>query len=245
MTEPHEVKSVTLKQIWQKIETEKIFETDLEFIPKYVPWMYISNLIQRTVARIVVEGPYGPVTVKATKEGNIAVAVRGGAFDDYQRLEWAFETAGEVKEFTFSQQVERIDMFTYDGKADYQLTRDLIKAYGDKIELFEDSFYSLDFYTKKVKVTCKSLDPKEQGTNTVASAYKLIDGVATFQTNLVGIGDVVSNLTDNTYASVVTVDSELQVTISEDIFPVAGGTGKKYTVEGTRVKLMGWFRAEG
>lgn len=244
MTTPPEVKGVSLKQIWQKIQSEKIFETDLDFDPKYVPWMFISNVIQRTLSRIVAQGPYGPVTVRATKEGNLAVVSRGGAFDDYERLEWAFDAAGENKEFEFNQQVERIDMFTYDGKCDYQLSRDLIKDYGDKIELFTDSFYSLDFYTRRVEVCCKSFDPKETGTNTTATADKLIDSAATFSTNNVGVGDIVANTTKNKYASVVSIDSETQLTLSEDIFPVAQSTGNTYTVEGTRVKLMGWFRAD-
>lgn len=135
-------------------------------------------------------------------------------------------------------------MFTYDGKCDYQLTRDLVKDYGAKIELFTDSFYSLDFYTRKVKVTAKTFDPKESGTNTTATDNKLIDSAATFQTNNVGVGDVVANITEERYASVTSVDSETQLTLSDNIFPAAEGTGKSYSVEGTRVKLMGWFRAE-
>ncbi len=58
------------------------------------------------------------------------------------------------KIFTLNQQVNRIDIFTYDGLVDYQLTRDNVKAFGNKIELFADSFYSLDFDTLKVKATC-------------------------------------------------------------------------------------------
>ena len=244
MTKPPEVKGVTPKRIFQKIKSEKIFEADLEFEPIYVPWVYIENMILRTLSRMVGQGPYGPVTVKCTKEGNLAVVSRGGAFDDYERLEHAFASANEVKEFTFSQQVERIDMFTYDGKCDYQLTRDLVKPYGDKIELFTDSFYSLDFYTLKVKVTSKSFDPKQAGTNTTATDNVLIDSAATFVTNNVGVGDVVANITEERYASVTSVDSETQLTLSDNIFPAAEGTGKSYSVEGTRVKLMGWFRAE-
>lgn len=219
MTTPPPVKGVTLKEIWQKIESEKIFETDLNFDPKYVPWMFINNTIQRTLSRMIGQGPYGPVTVKCTQDGSLAVVQRGGAFDDYEKLEhdfvateaarttdgtttlhlidsgedfvadgilvgylvknttdttYALITAvasgdltldtdimisGETYiiipyyDFTFAQQVTRIDIFTYDGKVDYQLTRDAIKALGDKIELFEDSFYSLDFFTLKVRAT--------------------------------------------------------------------------------------------
>jgi len=165
------------------------------------------------------QGPYGPVTVRCTADGSLAVVQRGGAFDDYQKIEHDFAeteaarttdgTTGNhlldssedfvaqgilpgytVKnttdttyalvtdvavgdltldahiieigedyiiipfhEFTFDQQVTRIDIFTYDGKVNYQLTRDAVKEYGAPIELFEDSFYSLDFFTLKVKAT--------------------------------------------------------------------------------------------
>jgi len=219
MTKPPEVKGVTPKEIYQQIKSENLWETDLDADPKYIPWMYISNIILRVLARMTGQGPFGPVTVKCTADGSLAVVQRGGAFDDYERIEHTFaETeaarttdgttgfhlidssedftvedckigytvknttdatyalvtavasgdltldkdimvSGETyliipyHEFTFAQQVTRIDIFTYDGVVDYQLTRDSVKAYGDKIELFEDSFYSLDFFTLKVKAT--------------------------------------------------------------------------------------------
>lgn len=154
MTDPPEVKGVTPKEIYQAIKSENLWEVDLDAEPKYVPWMFITNIIGRVLARMTGQGPYGPVTVKCTADGSLAVVQRGGAFDDYERLEHQFGAAAEVHEFTFSQQVTRIDIFTYDGTVDYQLTRDRVKPYGDKIELFEDSFYSLDFFTLKVKATC-------------------------------------------------------------------------------------------
>lgn len=219
MTKPPEVKGVTPKVIHQQIKSEDLFETDLIFEPKYVPWVYINNIISRVLARMTGQGPYGPVVIKCTQDGSIAVVQRGGAFDDYQKMEHDFvvlfsstttdattpdhlidstkdfivlgvkkgDTVKNITdpgyafveavaqhdltispdimataedydiipchEFTFKQQVTRIDIFTYDGKVDYQLTRDNVKSYGAKIELFEDSFYSLDFFTLKVKAT--------------------------------------------------------------------------------------------
>jgi len=149
----YEPKGYDLKRIYQKIRSENLFEL-IDLDPKFVPWMYVSNEILRAFARIVAQGPLGPVVAKATKDGSLAVVARGGAFDDYERLEHQFSAAAEEYEFAFSRQVERIDIFTYNGKVDYQLTRDAVKPYGDKIELFEDSFYSLDFYTLRVKATC-------------------------------------------------------------------------------------------
>jgi hypothetical protein len=240
MAAPPETKGHTPKEIFQKIKSENQWEVDLDLDPDKIPWIYIGNIIQRTLSRMIGQGPYGPVTVRCTKEGNLAVVSRGGAFDDYERLEWAFTEAGEEKEFQFTQQVERIDIFSYSDRFDYQLTRDLIKAYGDKIELFEDSFYSLDFYTRRIKATCVSYSPKSNGSATSTVTNHLVDSAATFETDGVKVGDVVANLTDQVYATVTVVNSETDLTLSADIF-VSGDT---YTIDGPRVKLMGWFQAK-
>lgn len=245
MTEPPIPKGYTPKEIFQKVKSENQWEVDLDLDPKDLPWIYIGNIIQRTLSRMIGQGPYGPVTVRCTKEGNLAVVSRGGAFDDYERLEHPFAAANEVKEFTFTQQVERIDIFTYDGKCDYQLTRDLIKPYGDKIELFTDSFYSLDFYIKRVRVTCKSFAPKASGTNDTYLINNLVDSTADFVTANVNVGDVVANIPDNTYATVTTRTNLTTLILSENIFPDDPAPGDAYSIEGTRVKLMGWFREGG
>ena len=245
MSDPPAVKGVSLNEIWQKIKSEKIFETDLLFEPDYVPWVFMSNVIQRTLSRMVGQGPYGPVSIKCTAEGNLAVVSRGGAFDDYEVLEFAFSSANESHDFTFAQQVQRIDMFTYDGKTDYQLTRDLVKALGDKIELFEDSFYSLDVYTRKVRATSKAFNPRSTGTETSHTADKLVDSGADFVTDAVSIGDVVANITDNLYASVTAIDDLNTLSLSDDIFTATGSPWAVYSVEGTRVKIVGWFSSEG
>jgi len=214
----YEPKGYEPKRIYQRLKDVDLFES-LDLDPKYLPYLYLDNLILRVFARMVGQGPYGPVVAKCTKEGSLTVVSRGGAFDDYERLEHTFAISGverttdateagklvdssenfitegikpgdtvkntsdttyayvtEVattkltltadifvsgknykiipcKDFTFSQQVERIDLFTYDGKVDYQLSRDPVKPLGAKIELFEDSFYSLDFYTLRVRAS--------------------------------------------------------------------------------------------
>ena len=242
MAEEPEPKGYTPKEIFQKILSENQWEVDLDLDPAVVPWVYIGNIITRTLSRMIAQGPEGPVTVRATKEGNIAVVQRGGAFDDYERLEHPFTAANEVTVFEFSQQVERIDIFTYDGKCDYQLTRDLVKEYGDKIELFTDSFYSLDFYTQRVRCTAKSYAPKSAGTETSHGASKLINSGADFVTDNVAVGDVVANITDNLYATVTAVDDLNNLSLSENIFTATGAPWATYSIEGTRVKVMGWFR---
>jgi hypothetical protein len=239
MTTPPDVKGHTPTRVWQKIRSDRIFEQDLEFDPAYVPWIYVENIINRVLARMVGQGPYGPVTVKCTKDGSLAVVARGGAFDDYERQEWAFSAAGEAHDFTLTQQVERIDIFTYSDRIEYQLTRDLIKPYGSKIELFEDSFYSLDFYTRKVRATAVSFTPKENGTTTATLANHLVDAAATFTTAAVAVGDIVANITDQTFAAVTAINSQIDLTLSADIFV----SGETYTVDGPRARLMGWFQA--
>ncbi len=224
MTLPEGVKSAEFKEAWQKIQATLVFEEDLDLDPKLIKQLFVNNLIQRSLSRIYGQAPSGPKPVKVTEDGSLAVVQRGGAFDDYERLDHQFvvltsgtttsattdklnntgdtfitdgvkvgdtvknttdttyalvtavdsETVLSIdndimansedyqiipsKEFTFGQQVNRVDLFTYLGDVDYQLTRDLVKSYGDKIELFTDSFYSLDFFTLKVQATAVTYD---------------------------------------------------------------------------------------
>lgn len=219
MSKPPEVKGVEPKIVYQKVESEKIFETDLEAEPQYVPYVYVKNELVRALARIVGQGPYGPVTIKCAADGSLATVQRGGAFDDYEREDHTFAISGAerttdgttanrlvdssenfitegikegdtvfnttdstqsyvvsahngyliieddifvsgetykiypCKNFEFSKQINRIDIFTYENKVDYQLSRDAVKALGDKIPLLADSFYSLDFDTLRVRAT--------------------------------------------------------------------------------------------
>jgi hypothetical protein len=208
------------KVVTQQIKNANLFEPGLDLDPKYVKNAYTTNIIQRTLARIVGQGPHGPVVAKCTEDGSLAVVQRGGAFDDYEREDHVFAkteasrtTDGTTADhlidssenfvtdgilvgdtvknetdstyavitavangdltldsdimvsgesyiiipfhmFTLSRQVTRVDIFTYRGDVDYQLSRDQVKPVGDKIPLFEDSFYSLDFYTQVIKATC-------------------------------------------------------------------------------------------
>jgi len=67
----------------------------------------------------------------------------------------------------------------------------------------------------------------EAGTNTTATASKLIDSAATFITNGVATGDIVHNDTAGTAATVVSVDSETQLTLNANIFTT---TAQAYVV---------------
>lgn len=65
------------------------------------------------------------------------------------------------------------------------------------------------------------------GTNTTATANKLINSAATYITKNVRTGDVVHNDTAGTAATVVSVDSETELTLNANIFP---STAQAYAV---------------
>ena len=65
------------------------------------------------------------------------------------------------------------------------------------------------------------------GTNTSVAAFKLINSAATFTTNNIYVGDIVHNDTDETMATVISVDSDTQLTLNADIFLA---TAKLYAV---------------
>jgi uncharacterized phage protein gp47/JayE len=66
-----------------------------------------------------------------------------------------------------------------------------------------------------------------EGTNTSVSENKLIDSGATFETDGVAPGDIVTNEDAGTEAVVSSVDSETELTLSADIFDE---TGQAYTI---------------
>jgi len=76
----------------------------------------------------------------------------------------------------------------------------------------------------QVDITVKSI---AFGTTTSVSSGKLIDSGATFITSGVQAGDFVWNHTDQTHTTVVSVDSEIQLTLTDDIFTAS----EEYSVE--------------
>lgn len=87
----------------------------------------------------------------------------------------------------------------------------------------------------KDTVLAVKADNKQTGDCTSISTDKLIDGAATFVTNGVNIGDLVHNITDSTYATVLTVDSETQLTLDTDIMDTlsdAYEVGSQFIKEG-------------
>ena len=66
------------------------------------------------------------------------------------------------------------------------------------------------------------------GTNTSVTSSKLVASTATFITNNVKIGDVVHNDTTELSATVVSVDSETQLTLNANIFLASGNAYAVY-----------------
>lgn len=143
----YEPKGYTPKEIIQKILSEDLFEK-LALDPKFLTTFYVSNILQRVLARCIGQGPTGPVPIKCTDDGTLFTVSRGGAFSKYLVLTGNGTAGGAT--IDLGQQVSRIDIFTYDNAANYKLSRDLVQPLGDPIELFKDSFYSLDVFTRRI-----------------------------------------------------------------------------------------------
>lgn len=67
----------------------------------------------------------------------------------------------------------------------------------------------------------------ETGTSTTVVASKLVDSTGLFVTNNIATGDVIYNDTLGTAATVVTVDSQTQLTLNANIFTA---TAQAYTI---------------
>lgn len=92
-----------------------------------------------------------------------------------------------------------------------------------------DGYDGQDAYNAFLKLVAPTPNAnRTSGTNTSTATDKLIDSGATF-TASVNIGDVVANTTAGTYSEVVTVDSDTQLTLADDIFT---STSQAYSVDG-------------
>jgi hypothetical protein len=144
-----EPKGYEAKRVLQRIQSEKLFEI-LDLDPKYLPWFYVDNVIQRVFARTMGMGPYGPVTIKCNEEGSLYVAGLGGG---YTRNETKKGNAPDAygTAIAFSVPMGRIDLYTFDNKMVFKRTRDGV-IWDDEIEVFKDSFYSMDCTTLQLKL---------------------------------------------------------------------------------------------
>lgn len=149
----YEPKGYDIKRIVQKIHAENLFEA-MALDPKYVPWFYVDNVIQRTFARTLGQGPFGPVPIKCNEEGSLYVAGLGGG---YTRNEVKSGNAPDAyaAAIAFSAAMGRIDLFIFDQGAIVKRSRDGV-TWDDEIELWKDSFYSFDCTTLQFNIKNKT-----------------------------------------------------------------------------------------
>jgi hypothetical protein len=145
----YEPKGYEAKRILQRINSEKLFEL-LDLDPKYLPWMYVDNVIQRSFSRVMGLGPYGPVTIKCNEEGSLYVAGLGGGYTRHEPKTGNSPNA-YAGPIAFSAAMGRVDIFTFDNKMYFKRSRDGI-IWDPEIELFKDSFYSYDCTTLKFDI---------------------------------------------------------------------------------------------
>lgn len=146
---PYTPKGYEPTSIYQRLQAENLFE-ELGLDPQYVPWMFVSNVIQRVLARTMGQGPYGPVTIKCNEEGALFVAGLGGGYTRNQTLTGAAPDAYGAA-LVFTEPFGRVDVFTLDNKMLLKRSRDNV-LWDDEIFLFKDSFYSIDVKTKALNV---------------------------------------------------------------------------------------------
>lgn len=139
-----EPKGYDPKTIFQRIDAENLFEV-LGLDPKYVPWMYISNIIQRVFARTLGQGPFGPVPIRCNEDGSLYVAGLGGGYTENETKSGTAPDA-YAGPIAFTAPMGRVDIYTFDQKMIFKRSRDGVK-WNDEIELFKDSFYSIDCTT--------------------------------------------------------------------------------------------------
>jgi len=140
----YEPKGYEPKRIVQRIHSDNMFE-NLEYDPKYLPWLYLDNVIQRVLARVCGMGPYGPVTIRCNEEGSLYVAGLGGGYEHNEVIAGAAPDAYGAPQ-VFSRVMGRVDIFTLDNKMLLKRSYNNVK-WDDEIFLFKDSFYSIDVKT--------------------------------------------------------------------------------------------------
>lgn len=149
---PLEPKGYEAKRVTQRIQSQNLFE-ELDFDPRYVPWMYVDNVIQRAFALCLGQSPMGPRRIKCTDDGALYVAGIGGAYTRNVNKAGAAPDAYAAA-ITFTNPVGRLDVFTYDNQMVFKRSFNNID-WDDEITLFKDSFYSFDCVTKAFNVKNK------------------------------------------------------------------------------------------
>ena len=148
------VSGYTPETIFQKIKSEDLFEI-MDFDPIHVPWMYVSNVLQRVLARAIGQGPYGPVPIKCNVDGALFVSGVGGAYTRNETKSGNVTDAYLATPVTFSAVMGRVDIFIFDNPVKFKRSRDGVIT-DDEIELFKDAFYSFDCDTLQINIKNKT-----------------------------------------------------------------------------------------
>ncbi len=102
---------------------------------------------------------------------------------------------------------------------------------GDKVNNFTDGFIAAISLTSKRNFVPEALlTVNKTGTNTTLASNELIDSTAKFLTDGVYVGQTIKNLATSKTATVVSVVSQTELTLTSNIFTVLG---KNYSLEGT------------
>lgn len=118
-------------------------------------------------------------------------------------------------------------VMSVDSETQLTVTQEYFSSIGDSynVQTDYDGQHAYQGFLKLVAPTPSS--NRTTGTTTSTTDFKLVDSGASFLST-VSAGDVVKNVTDTTYSYVVSVDSDTQLTIWDNIFV----SGESYSVDG-------------
>lgn len=154
--------------------------------------------------------------------------------------------ASEAFEWHYSDDKKTIYVTMTDGYV-FALDASELTIDGDSIATYlaslagdELPLASIIWWDKSLEA--KSKTKKSTGTATTDTENKLIDSSATFSTDGVAAGDIVWNTTDDVPATVVSVDSETQITLDYDAFPDGN---ENYDIYDEPDVQPGWIEMDG
>jgi len=142
------------ERIYQKIRSA-FQQENLTFDPKYQKDFYVDNIVIRTLARILAEGPSSPILLTCDENGSLNVSTK------YQKLEHnqtIADTAADdwSAEIDFEAIVYRLDIWVWDNPMIFKRGPEG-GIEEDEIELDADSFYSFDAETEFIFVKNKTV----------------------------------------------------------------------------------------
>lgn len=139
---------LTEHKVVQKI-LDMGFEEDLELTPPFTRTFWTSNIVLRTLTRLVGKGRTKYIPIEATEGGELKVAVVGGGTDVYDTLARAAITDA-VQTKNFPEVVSRVDVNTWAFPIILNLSNDGTTFLAD-IYVNADVFYSIEQSVKSVK----------------------------------------------------------------------------------------------